>query len=579
MLNALRLAENRVLVEQLRLMYSGLTFSILPMFTAIFFLVWTLSNGHNQTLLLLWAALLCIINASFILHARYQLEHGFLMQRPRQLVGWLLVFFALGGTGWGLLAYAAIGNSTPVGTIVVISVLAGILGGAVGFLSALVPLFVAFSIPVVALTTLKLLQLDDPSYNAFGLISLMYLGVLNIQCYNAGLAVHAAIELRFENLALLKKTESAQLAAELASTAKSKFLAVASHDLRQPVFAQGLFLEVLSRTDLTQHQAEILASARSASTASSEMLNTLLDFSRIEASVVEPKILAFQLQGIFDKIENDLSPVAIAKGLTYRSRQTSAVAESDGALVELVLRNLVSNAIRYTQHGGLLVACRQHGASLVVEVWDTGIGIARENREIIFREFHQLGSPERDCRKGLGLGLAIADGFTRVIGQRLTLKSTLGRGSCFRLTLPRSSDWQGGAPDITSVTTTISLAGLHMLVIDDDEAVLSGMAHLLRSWGCSVDTAELIEQAQELARARRPDVVLTDYRLRGHRTGLQAISILRQQLGQTLPVLMLTGDTAPNRLRETLSSGVPLLHKPISPAQLLQTLTTLVNRP
>ncbi len=578
MLNALRLAENRVLVEQLRLMYGGLTFSILPMFTAIFLLVWTLSNVDNHNQLLVWAAMLSIINASFILHARYQLVHGFLMKRPRRLVGWLLIFFALGGTGWGLLAYVAIGNSTPVGTIMVISVLAGVLGGAVGLLSALVPLFVAFSIPLVALTTLRLLQLDDPSYNAFGLISLMYLGVLNVQCYNAGLAVRAAIELRFENLELLKKTESAQLEAELANTAKSKFLAAASHDLRQPVFAQGLFLEVLSRTDLTQHQAEILASARSASTASSEMLSTLLDFSRIEADVVEPTMLAFQLQGIFDKIENDLAPMARAKGLTYRSRQTSAVAQSDGALVELVLRNLVSNAIRYTQHGGLLVACRQRGASLVVEVWDTGIGIAPENHEAIFREFHQLGNPERDRRKGLGLGLAIADGFAKVLGQRLTLKSTPGRGSCFRLTLPRSVNWQGAALEITLAPATISLAGLRMLVIDDDEAVLSGMAHLLRSWGCSVDTAESIEQAQELASARRPDIVLTDYRLRGHRTGLQAVSILRQQLGQTLPVLMLTGDTAPDRLRETLSSGVPLLHKPISPTQLLQTLTTLVNR-
>ena len=578
MLNALRLAENRVLVEQLRLMYGGLTFTILPMFPAIFLLVWTLSNVDNHTPLLVWAFLLSIINVGFILHARYQLAHGFLVERPRQLVGQLLVFFGIGGAGWGLLAYVAIGNTTPVGTIVVISVLAGVLGGAVGLLSAVVPLFVAFSIPLVALTTIRLLQLDDPAYNAFGLISLMYLGVLNVQCYNAGLAVRAAIELRFENLALLKKTESAQLDAELANTAKSKFLAAASHDLRQPVFAQGLFLEVLSRTELTQHQAEILASARSASNASSEMLNTLLDFSRIEADVVEPVMVPFQLQAIFDKIENDLAPMAIAKGLAYRSRKTSAVAESDGALVELVLRNLVSNAIRYTGQGGLLVACRQRRASLVVEVWDTGIGIASENHEAIFREFHQLGNPERDRRKGLGLGLAIAGGFAKVLGQPLTLWSTPGRGSCFRLTLPRSTNWQGVATVTSLKPTTRCLVGLRTLVIDDDEAVLLGLAQLLRSWGCSVDTAESIEQAQELARARRPDVVLTDYRLRGHRTGLQAISILRQQLGQTLPALMITGDTAPDRLRETLGSGVPLLHKPISPMQLLQTLTTLVNR-
>lgn len=578
MLNVLRLAEDRILAEQLRLIYRNISVSFLPMFPAIFLLAWAISNPQNIVGLIVWASTLTVTTGHAIVDAHRRLKHGFLDSEAPYLTRKLIIMMALDGAAWGSLAFGVLGDTTAVGTIVVICVLAGILGGMVGLLSPVLPVFVAVSIPLVGLTAAKLVQLDDPAYTAFGVIAVMYLLTLIAQTHNSSKATRTAIELRFENLELVRETQEARLQAEQANTAKTKFLAAASHDLRQPVFAQGLFLEVLSRTDLTQHQAEILASARSASTASSEMLNTLLDFSRIEADVVEPVMVTFPLQAIFDKIENDLAPMALAKGLAYRSRHTSAVAESDGSLVDLVLRNLVSNAIRYTERGGVLVACRQRGPALVVEVWDTGIGIALENHAAIFREFHQLGNPERDRRKGLGLGLAIADGFARVLGQRLTLKSTPGRGSCFRLTLPRGVNLQGTAPGSAMVTGSASLAGLRMLVIDDDEAVLSGMAHLLRSWGCSVDTAESIEQAQQLARARRPDIVLTDYRLRGHRTGLQAISILRQQLGQTLPVLMITGDTAPDRLRETLSSGVPLLHKPVLPVQLLQTLTALVNR-
>lgn len=578
MLNALRLAENRMLAEQLRLIYGNISVSFLPMFPAIFVLAWAISSPENIVGLMVWVSIVSLTTGHAIFDARRRIKNGFLDSEAPDLTRKLIIMMALDGAAWGSLSFGVLGNTTPVGAIVVICVLAGILGGMVGLLAPILPVFVAVSIPLVGLTAAKLVQLDDPAYTAFGVIAVMYLLTLIAQTHNSSKATRAAIELRFENLELVRETHEARLQAEQANTAKTKFLAAASHDLRQPVFAQGLFLEVLSRTNLTQHQADILASARSASTASSEMLSTLLDFSRIEADVVEPVMVPFQLQPIFDKIQNDLMPIAITKGIAYRCHKTSAIAESDGALVELVLRNLVSNAIRYTERGGLLVACRQCGPSLVVEVWDTGIGIAPENHEAIFREFHQLGNPERDRRKGLGLGLAIADGFAKVLGQRLTVKSRPGRGSCFRLPLPRGVNRQSAALDSSLVPATISLTGLRALVIDDDEAVLLGMTQLLRSWGCSVETAESIEQAQELARARRPDVVLTDYRLRGHRTGLQAISILRQQLGQTLPVLMLTGDTAPDRLRETLSSGVPLLHKPISPAQLLQTLTTLINR-
>ena len=355
--------------------------------------------------------------------------------------------------------------------------------------------------------------------------------------------------------------------AEDANLAKSKFLAAASHDLRQPIHAQGLFLDVLSHTELTGQQRKLLANISATSDASADMLNTLLNFSRVEAGVIETQVQSFRMQPLLNKIEREFEQQADANGLAYRSRETNLVVQSDPALIELILRNLVSNAIRYTERGGLLVACRKRGDQAVLEVWDTGIGITPAHQQEVFREFHQLGNPERDRRKGLGLGLAIVQGLARTLGHRLTLASTLHRGSVFRLSLPLATT----ALPVARMAVKQGVAqlfNLRVLVIDDDETVLAGMLHLLRGWGCECEVAESIEGALVLACAHAPDLVISDYRLREQRTGLEAIAALRALLGDALPALLITGDTAPDRLREALASGIPLLHKPVSPEQL-----------
>lgn len=364
-----------------------------------------------------------------------------------------------------------------------------------------------------------------------------------------------------------KSAEEAQLAAERANAAKSKFLAAASHDLRQPIHAQGLFLSVLSRTELTAYQRELLSSARAALDASGEMLNTLLDFSRIEAGVVKPQIRSFLLQPILNKIENEFAPQADAKGLVYRTRETPVAVRSDPILVELILRNLVSNAIRYTERGGVLVGCRRRSNHAALEVWDTGIGIEPAHQQEVFREFHQLGNPERDTRKGLGLGLAISEGLARTLNHRLSLASTPLRGSVFRLTLPIAAESMSAEGSAIARGNIVRL-DMRILVIDDNEAVRAAMCHLLSNWGCECNAVESIEEALAMARTHPPDVVISDYRLRELRTGAEAIAALRAQLGKALPALLITGDTAPERLREAQASGVPLLHKPVAPADL-----------
>lgn len=585
----LKFAEDRILIEQLRLIYASMTLSIVPMFPAVLLLVWILINPSNEVSLLAWAVVVSVTNLYSVFDARRRLARGLEAQDAARLGRRLVISVGVGGVTWGALAFGALGNTSAAGDVVVIFVTSGILGGAVGLLGPILPVFLAFSVPMVGFTVAKLWLLDDTSYNAFGVIAVMYLGVLIAQARISSVATLSAIKLRFENLELMQKAEAAQQEAELARTeaeeansAKSKFLAAASHDLRQPIHAQGFFLDVLLHTPLTLQQHALVGNISATRAASAEMLDTLLDFSRIEAGVVSPQPQTFSLQDLLNKIEREFEPQADAKGLSYRSRETPLLAQSDPALVELILRNLVSNAICYSDAGGLLVACRKRGAHAVLEVWDTGKGIAADQQAEVFKEFHQLGNPERDRRKGLGLGLAIAQGLAKTLSHTLSLCSKLQHGSVFRLTVPLAlvmpAKQNSAEASLQTLATTALLHGVHVLVIDDDETVLSGMAQLLQQWGCAVDKASSIERALVLAQDIAPDIVISDYRLRGQRTGAQAIHELRDLLGQPLPALIITGDTAPERLREAMSTGVPLLHKPLAPAALYQALVDLLGR-
>ncbi len=357
---------------------------------------------------------------------------------------------------------------------------------------------------------------------------------------------------------------NAKRLADEANHSKVRFLAAASHDLRQPIHAQSLFLDVLSHTELNPHQQTLLTNVSAANTACAEMLNTLLDFSRIEAGVIKPQVQAFSLQPLLNKIEREFAGQADGKGIAYRSRETAIAVQSDPALIELILRNLVSNAIRYTERGGLLVTCRKRGELALLEVRDTGIGINIDQQQNVFREFHQLGNPERARHKGLGLGLSITQGLARTLGHKLTLTSTPNKGSIFSLTLPIATIPPNKTQTIAE-NNPARILNARILVIEDDTAVLSGMLYVLDAWGCECIGAESTEEAIMLAQEQTPDLIISDYRLHEQHTGLEAIMSLREALGIELPALLITGDTAPDRLREALAGGIPLLHKPVNP--------------
>ena len=579
----LKLDEGHILVEQLYLILRNERSTLALDLGLPAILLWFLSNESNAPGLRIWFVSVFSMKLVLYFVARHFLATQVKEDQAHSLALTFMVLQGIFGGTWGALAWAALDANEVMKSLLVLAVLAGVLGSAVAQISSIVSVLLAFAIAMLVAMSSKIMTMHNDTFNVLGALSIMYVGYMFLHALNSYRTVRSVIQLRFENSDLLNQlriekqiAETAQREAEHANMAKSKFLAAASHDLRQPIHAQGLFLEVLSRTEQTTYQQELLASARAASEASSELLNALLDFSRIEAGVIEPQLQPFRLQPLLNKIETELATQADAKNIVYRSRETHAAVMTDPVLLELVLRNLISNAIRYTDRGGVLVACRQRGSHAVLEVWDTGIGIAPEYQKEIFREFHQLGNPERDRRKGLGLGLAIAEGLAKAMNHKLSLVSVPERGSVFRLELALV----GVAPDLENIMlqSRTRLLNARVLFIDDDEIVREGMLHLMRDWGCECDVAESIEEALVLVKLNVPDVIVSDYRLREQRTGVEAIAAVRQQLGSNIPALLITGDTAPERLREAQASGIPLLHKPVSPGLLYRRLVELQQR-
>lgn len=495
--------------------------------------------------------------------------------------GKLVGCMAAMGVSWGSLAFLVLNWGTDHSVIYAVGIISTVSSGALGLGAPLYRAYIIYLTCAIGGAMSALALTGGPVlWPGLALASVYYV-LTCMQARTADRATLRSIALKLENERLVIKLRiesqralAAQEAAEKADRDKSRFLAAASHDLRQPLHAMGLFLETLKRSPLTAHQTTVLSHADAASGAAAEMLTTLLDYSRLEAGVVQVRPEAFAVQPLLTALEQEFGVQADTAGLVYRTRETSAAAFADRSLVDLVLHNFISNALRYTTQGGVLIACRMRGPRLALEVWDTGVGIARHQWQEVFNEFHQLGNPERDRRKGLGLGLAIVQRLAREMDTQVEVQSTPGRGSVFRLWL---DTWQGALQDTEApVLESGCLQGIKVLAIDDDEAVRVGMQTLLHSWGCECLVAQSSDHALQVLGDRVPDLIITDFRLRHEQTGRQVLQTLRAHLGLPVPAIILTGDTSPQRLRDAQSTSAVLLHKPVSTSQLFSAMVQTV---
>jgi signal transduction histidine kinase/ActR/RegA family two-component response regulator len=367
--------------------------------------------------------------------------------------------------------------------------------------------------------------------------------------------------------------------AERAHHARSRFFAAASHDLRQPLYALSLFVAALKARN-QQTEAQTLIENIEASTAAMELLfNALLDISRLDAGAIEVHPVHFPLQKLLRDLQQQFGAVAAERRLRLRFRPCDVTLYSDPLLIERILVNLIANAIRYTDDGGVLVACRRRGRMVRLSVIDTGRGIPPDQQESVFHEFVQLHNPARDRSKGLGLGLAIVSRLGRLLGHRVNLRSRPGHGSMFSIDVPCGDASLIQPPAPASAPGQIPADAL-VLLVDDESAILRGMAELFDNWNIDLVTARSAGEAEQWldSLARVPDVIMSDFRLPDDSDGIEVITRLRQKYGRDIPAILVTGDTAPDTILRISQAGFPLLHKPLRPAKLRALLTHLIQQ-
>lgn len=367
------------------------------------------------------------------------------------------------------------------------------------------------------------------------------------------------------NLTLEQKVQERTHELAAVNAAKSHFLAAASHDLRQPVSAIGLITDLLHER-LTDPSLRGLTDRLTRAVVSMEsLLKGLLDLSRLDSGTVEVHAQTVRLQSLLDSIASHETESASYKGLSLRVRRTQATAWTDPILLEQILRNLVGNAVRHTERGGILVGVRSRGDHLLIQVWDTGAGISEADQARIFEEFVQLSNPGRERRRGLGLGLAIVKRAAKLLGHPIHVQSRPKKGSCFSVMVPTAPQRAVPATEHLAQAPppsgqSMPWSGLNALVIEDDQSIRDALSNLLRSWGFSVTSGVGLSWLIQQGPRQHWDLVISDHRL-SDGTGREVVQHVRATQSR-LAALIVTGDTSPEQLSMLARSGLPVLHKP-----------------
>lgn len=537
---------------------------------------YVLRNTVSTNWLIGWLGALYLLTAIRVLAARRFFSRA---SEPMSALHWAWLaaaFSCVSGLLWGMLGWVGFLPEQPIIFSFTVIVLTGLICGTVPSLSAFPPALVGSIVATVLPITVRSITNGGDISGAY--LSLLA-GLVAINFYYCRTTYHMlreTIRLRLENVELVSHLEEERDRAQAADRAKTRFLAAASHDLRQPIHALSLLIATLSvlghRGAVQSSDARDLAGkAKSIVGNLSALLNGLLDISRLDAGVVTVAKETVNLSQLFHHLGNEFAPAAKDRGLDWRVVESRLQVESDPMMLKRVLGNLLSNAFRYTISGGVLLGCRRRGAAVEIQIWDTGPGIPLDQQAMVFEEFVQLQNPARDRTQGLGLGLAIVRRAAVLLQHPLKLVSVTGRGSMFSVTVPKAS-----AVETPSLDNKASPAGIavSIMVVEDEGDVLDIMVQLLTLQGHRVYAGRSAAEVQQIhaeatvAGAAPVDLIVADYRLGDGATGLDAIEALCVYIGRSLPAIIVTGDTSPSRIKEATASGHRILHKPITGEEL-----------
>lgn len=495
--------------------------------------------------------------------------------------GWLRESaFANGINGliWGIGALAFLSDQNFGTFLIFILVLTSVVfGAAVSFATWFVSV-VSFSVPVTLLAAVKIATLELAGSSLVAISCLPFLLFVLMVAANYSKLMTALITLDTRNATLLAESERRGAELERVSEEKSRFFASISHDLRQPLYAMGLLVEALGSRLTTDAQRKLYTDIRRSQRAMDDMFSSLLDISQLDSGALSIKPEHFDLGAMLNTLRAEFAPSAAVRGIEIKLPAVSPPLYSDPILISRVLRNLLSNAIKFTDQGEVSISAKQHQEQVIISVADTGKGIPVDQQEAVFAEYFQLHNPERDRSKGLGLGLAVVRRLCDLLNIRLMLESVPGQGSRISLVVAAGEATTHGLSP--AQTEPHGFGGLHVVVIDDELPILHGMRLLLEDHQCQVTTAQSAQLAlQDCGQYRRPpDIIISDFRLRGATDGIAAIASLRKNIDAELPALLMTGDTDPRTRERAAKAGLKLIYKPIEPAQLLTTISELVEQ-
>lgn len=531
-------------------------------------------QGMPRQLVLAWLAVMVGYSGARLLLWRAYRHRPATADTARRWAWALTLSSGLAGTIWGALSWFFFTRQDPLSIALVVAILCGILSSSTQSIGAYWPAHAAFALPCTVPFAVRCLTEPSPSLQILGVLSLLYLAFTSSFARTIPRSLEAQLRLQLQNEVLVDQLTRARDEAMASERDKSRFLAAASHDLRQPLHAMGLFVPALqAQLDAAQPSTDVMRQIvnrmKAVLVGVGHLLDLLLDISRLEAGTVEPQRVPTHCGMALERACASVRAQAAARGLRLRVVAPDLWAQADPDILHTILLNLLSNALRYTRKGGVLVTARKRGDRMEMAVWDSGIGIPADDLPRLFDAWFQASNAGDDPSRlrGFGLGLAIVQRLSRLLGTEVTVQSELGRGSVFRFLLPACA-----APALLPDDARIpSLApGQCVLVVDDDEQILVAMGLLLESWGVRPLIARSLAEARlELARsAATPSLVLLDHHLSQGASPQFNVGQLRSWMAPGVPIVIITGDTSSEAMRQVTALDVQVWHKPVDPALL-----------
>jgi two-component system, sensor histidine kinase len=529
--------------------------------------------------LALWLAAI-LVNQAW----RYELARRYriVSPPPEDREGWgraWAVGSAIAGALWGAAGLLWFMPGDIGHQALLIVCLFGVIMGGINLTSVYKPTLYGFALPALVPLIVRVAFEGDQLHAFIAAVLSVVLGFILRFGHNLNDLMTQSLAMRYENVDLIDELQTqtaaadrARATAEAANRGKTQFLAAASHDLRQPLHAMGLFAAALSSRAQDAQVRHLVGSINASVEALERLFSALMDISRLDAGVIAPRRTTFALAPVFERLEREFGPLASAKGLSFKAVHTRLWIESDPVLLERILANFASNAVRYTGRGGVVIGARRRQGYVLLEAWDSGVGIPAPESERIFEEFYQIGATGAHAGKGMGLGLAIIRRLAMLLDHPVRVRSQPGKGSCFSVEVPRVAPpplVRESRPSVRADHAT-PLAGSCVAVVDDEEIVVEGMQALLTAWGATpigASSGDAILSALGEAGAY-PDLIIADYRLAQHELGTDVVARVRHELGIPIPALLISGDSSAETLETLQRSGMDFLLKPVLPEEL-----------